>query len=111
MPTKTIRCLALVLGMTMLSCIRAQEISSAKLADIVAKIDHDRILRLADQALRLKPPAITDSAATDSAGGLHDFFSQADYAWPNPTNKSGLPYVGHDAESNPNTFTYPPMAI
>jgi hypothetical protein len=111
MPTKTIRCLVLVLGMTMLSNLRAQVNSSAKLAEIVAKIDQDRILRLADDALRLKPPAITDHATTNSAGGLHDFFSQADYAWPNPTNKSGLPYVGHDGESNPNTFTYHRMAM
>ncbi len=111
MPTKTIRCLALVFGVTMLSNLRAQENSSAKLAEIVAKNDRDRILRLADGALRLKPPAITDRAATNSAGGLHDFFSQADYAWPNPTNKSGLPYVGHDGESNPNTFTYHRMAM
>jgi hypothetical protein len=56
----------------------------------MARIDHDRILKLADQALTLKPPAITDHVATNSAGGLHDFFSQADYAWPNPTNRTGL---------------------
>src|SRR5229473_375453 len=105
MPTKTIRCLALVLGMTMLSSLRAQGDSSAKLAGIVGKIDHDRILRLADGALRLKAPAITDHTATNSAGGLHDFFSQADYAWPNPTNKSGLPYVNRDGESNPGIFS------
>src|SRR6266478_4963870 len=111
MPTKTIRFLALVFGVTMLSNLRAQENSSAKLAEIVAKIDHNRILRLTDDALRLKAPAITDHTATNSAGGLHDFFSQADYAWPNPTNKSGLPYVGHDGESNPNTFIYHRMAM
>jgi len=77
----------------------------------VATIDHDRILRLAQQALALKPPAITDYVATNSAGGLHDFYSQADYAWPNPTNRSGLPYVGRDGESNPNTFSYHRMAM
>src|SRR5208282_2046246 len=77
----------------------------------IAMIDHDRILKLADQALALKPPAITDQVATNSAGGLHDFYSQADYDWPNPTNKTGLPYVGRDGESNPDTFTYHRMAM
>jgi hypothetical protein len=82
-----------------------------KLAATVAEIDRDRILRLAGQALFLKPPAITDRAATNSAGGIHDFYSQADYAWPNPTNLSGLPYIGRDGESNPDTFTYHRMAM
>jgi len=49
----------------------------AKISNQIAMIDHDRILKLADQALALKPPAITDQVATNSAGGLHDFFSQA----------------------------------
>jgi hypothetical protein len=74
-------------------------------------IDHDRILKLADQALTLKPPAITDQVATNSAGGLHDFFSQADYEWPNPNATNGLPYVGRDGESNPNVFSYHRMAM
>ena len=82
-----------------------------KVADVVAKIDHDRILRLADEAMRMKPPAITDSVATNSAGGLHDFFSQADYAWPNPTNVNGRPFIGRDGESNPDVFSDHRMAM
>jgi hypothetical protein len=81
------------------------------LAVTVAKIDQHRILPLADQAMAMNPPAITDEIATNSAGGPHDFFSQADYAWPNPTNKTGLPYVSHDGESNPNVFTWHRMAM
>lgn len=81
------------------------------LVSSVAKIDHTRILRLANQALLLTPPAVTDHIATNSAGGPHDFFSQADYAWPNPTNKTGLPYTGRDGESNPNVFTAHRMAM
>src|SRR5271166_2590055 len=77
---------------------------NSNLVAVVAKLDRARILKLADQALHLKPPAITDHVATNSAGGLHDFFSQADYAWPNPTNQTGLPYIGRDGESNPDVF-------
>lgn len=83
----------------------------ADLALKVAAIEHDRILRLAGEALTMRPVAITDEVATNSAGGPHDFFSQADYAWPNPTNQTGLPFIGRDGESNPNTFTYHRMAM
>ena len=89
--------------------IRAEE--TASVTRLVAQIDHDRILKLADKALHLRPPAITDHFATNSAGGPHDFFSQADYAWPNPTNQTGLPYIGRDGESNPNVFSHHRMAM
>jgi hypothetical protein len=98
---------ALLLGMTVVPQLGAQ----GKLVATVAKMDRVRILRLANEALHLTPPAITDAVATNSAGGLHDFFSQADYAWPNPTNHSGLPFIGRDGESNPDTFTAHRMAM
>lgn len=81
------------------------------LAHTVAEIDRARILRLAAEAMKLKPPAVTDYLATNSAGGPHDFFSQADYFWPNPTNKNGLPYVGRDGETNPDNFEHHRMAM
>ncbi|HTR42827.1 MAG TPA: alginate lyase family protein [Pseudomonadales bacterium] len=81
------------------------------LAITVAKIDQQRILLLAEKAMEMKPPAITYEIATNSAGGPHDFFSQADYAWPNATNQTGLPYVSHDGQSNPDVFTYHRMAM
>jgi hypothetical protein len=85
--------------------------SANNLAVTVAKIDRGRILRLANRAMELRPPAITDYIATNSAGGPHDFFSQADYDWPNPASKTGLPYLYRDGESNPNVFTGHRMAM
>jgi hypothetical protein len=82
-----------------------------KISNEIAMINHDRILRLANQALELKPPAITDHVATNSAGGLHDFYSQADYSWPNPNTTNGLPYVNRDGESYPDVFSYHRMAM
>ena len=79
--------------------------SPLNVARQVAIVDQERIFRLANQAMTLRPPAITDYVAANSPGGLHDFFSQADYAWPNSTNQTGLPYVTHDGESNPNIFS------
>ena len=77
----------------------------------IAMVDRARIFQLANQALTLKSLNITDFVATNSAGGLHDYFSQADYAWPNPTNQTGLPYIMRDGESNPDIFTEHRMAL
>ena len=90
---------------------RSTETPSEKLAIQVARIDRDRILRLADQALTWKPVTITDHVATNSAGGLHDFFSQTDYHWPDPTKPNGLPYVKRDGETNPDIFMPHRMAV
>lgn len=85
--------------------------ATSDLARTVARIDRARILGLAGEALKLNPPAITDYRATNSAGGPHDFFSQADYAWPNPTNKNGLPYVQYDGRTDTNNFEEHRMAM
>lgn len=87
------------------------EAPSEKIAIKVARIDRDRILRLAEQALTWKPVTITDHVATNSAGGLHDFFSQTDYHWPDPTKPNGLPYIKRDGETNPDIFIPHRMAV
>jgi hypothetical protein len=108
--TKLIINLAFAVGLIFfVPVLPAQE--NSDLVAAVTKIDRARILKLANRALSLKPPAITDHIATNSAGGPHDFFSQADYAWPNPNNASGRPYVTRDGESNPDVFSHHRMAM
>jgi hypothetical protein len=85
--------------------------STNQLVTTVAQIEHARILRLASNALALTPPSITYQRATNSFGGLHDYYSQADYYWPNDRTKTGLPYVNRDGYSNPNTFQYHRLAL
>jgi Alginate lyase len=70
---------------------------------LVSVADHDRILRAAAQYVKEKPQTITAFPSDRSPGGLHDFFSQADYFWPNPTDPNG-PYINRDGESNPANF-------
>jgi len=89
----------------------SQAAASSDLAKTVAQIDRARILKLANEAFTARPPAITDHSSTNSAGGPHDFFSQADYSWPNPTNKNHLPYVNRDGETNPKNFEFHRMAM
>jgi beta-galactosidase len=77
----------------------------------VAAIDHDRILRLADEALAAAPVTITDSRAKYSEGGPNDFYSNGDYWWPDPAKPDGLPYIKRDGESNPGNFNDHRMAM
>ena len=69
----------------------------------VAAIDRDRILKAANQYLKETPITITSTTSSRSAGGLHDYFSEGDYWWPDPKNPVG-PYVQRDGMSNPDNF-------
>src|SRR5580658_136933 len=70
---------------------------------LVKRADRQRILRAAAAYLALEPQTITAFPSSKSPGGLHDYFSQADYFWPDPKNPDG-PYVNHDGQSNPGNF-------
>lgn len=70
----------------------------------VATVDHDRILRAANTYLNEKPITVTASHSPRSAGGVHDFYSEGDYWWPDPKNPGG-PYIRRDGETNPQNFT------
>ena len=61
------------------------------------------MLHAAGLYLTQPPRTITSVPAPRSAGGLHDYFSEGDYWWPNPQNPSG-PYIRRDGESNPDNF-------
>jgi len=101
----------LVFSGTVLLAASTVAATTNNLAVMVAQMDRARILKLANEAMEQKPPAITDEVATNSAGGPHDFFSQADYSWPNPKTKNHLPYVNRDGASYPGAFTYHRMAM
>ncbi len=70
---------------------------------LVAQTDRSRILQAAKQYLPMEPVTITAFRSPKSPGGPHDFFSQADYFWPNPKNPDG-PYINRDGQSNPENF-------
>lgn len=62
-----------------------------------------QILAEAAWAMKQAPVTITDSSSPRSAGGKHDFFSEADYFWPDPQNPDG-PYINRDGMTNPDNF-------
>jgi hypothetical protein len=70
--------------------------------DCVA-VDRKRILAAADRYLKEKPVTVTAAHSPRSAGGLHDYFSEGDYWWPDPKDPKG-PYIQRDGETNPDNF-------
>lgn len=69
----------------------------------IAAIEHSRVVRLADRYLHEQPITITATRAGRSAGGPHDYYSEADYFWPDPANPTG-PYIDRDGVTNPENF-------
>ncbi|MEM8524767.1 MAG: alginate lyase family protein [Bacteroidota bacterium] len=62
------------------------------------------LIPLADQYLKQDPVPITDFSSERSAGGIHDFYSEGDYWWPNPDDPDGA-YIRRDGKTNPDNFT------
>jgi hypothetical protein len=69
----------------------------------VAAFDRSRVLAAANRYLSEAPITITSARSPRSAGGLHDYFSEGDYWWPDPKNPGG-PYIQRDGMSNPDNF-------
>lgn len=70
----------------------------------VTKVLKNDILNKAEWALRQPPITVTSARCERSAGGLHDFYSEGDYWWPNPDDPTG-PYIQRDGQTNPQNFT------
>ncbi|HUE83163.1 MAG TPA: alginate lyase family protein [Pyrinomonadaceae bacterium] len=70
----------------------------------IARFDRPRVLAAAQKFLKEQPVTITAAKSPRSAGGLHDFFSEGDYWWPDPGNPGG-PYIQRDGMTNPDNFT------
>jgi hypothetical protein len=70
---------------------------------MVATTDRKRILAAANKYLSFEPITVTASQCERSAGGLHDFYSEGDYWWPDPKNPTG-PYIRRDGLTNPANF-------
>ena len=69
----------------------------------VAAIDRARVLSAANRYLGEPPVTVTSAHSDRSAGGVHDYFSEGDYWWPDPAHPSG-PYIQKDGFSNPDNF-------
>ncbi len=89
--------LLITLMMLSVSCT-----SSDKIIDVAA-FDRERVIIAADQYLLEEPVTVTAAQCERSTGGLHDFYSEGDYWWPDPENPEG-PFIRKDGQTNPGNF-------
>jgi hypothetical protein len=66
-------------------------------------LERARVLAQAGAFLREEPVTITATSSPRSPGGRHDFFSEGDYWWPDPSNPGGA-FVRRDGRTNPDNF-------
>ena len=83
--------------------ILAQPISAQITRKELIAIERSRVVQHANRYLREQPITITAVRAERSAGGAHDFYSEGDYWWPDPSD-STKPYIRRDGETNPANF-------
>jgi hypothetical protein len=67
------------------------------------EIESKRVIDAANKYLKELPITVTASSSSRSAGGVHDYFSEGDYWWPDPKNSDG-PYIQRDGMTNPDNF-------
>ncbi len=70
----------------------------------IKKILKRQVLANAKWALKQQPVTVTSARSERSAGGIHDFFSEGDYWWPNAADTNGA-YIQKDGLTNPQNFT------
>jgi hypothetical protein len=54
----------------------------------------------AEAALKVPPHSVMEKPQAPPSGDKHDWYSQAGYWWPDPSNPKG-PYIRHDGVQNP----------
>ncbi|MCX6132839.1 MAG: alginate lyase family protein [Ignavibacteriales bacterium] len=100
----TISSVVLAFCLVGLCCLPASNASARQKSVVdVASIDRVRILKSAEECLKEPPVTVTAFSSPRSTGGVHEYFSEGDYWWPDPKNPDG-PYVQRDGMTNPDNF-------
>ncbi|WP_149304486.1 alginate lyase family protein [Pareuzebyella sediminis] len=98
---KTIRgTILLIVGCMILACSSTENDPKTQVYAIL----QDSVLSMAHTWVDEVPKTVTSYSCARSSGGLHDFYSEGDYWWPDSTDLEG-PYVRRDGLTNPNNFT------
>ncbi|MDR2146363.1 MAG: alginate lyase family protein [Tannerella sp.] len=71
--------------------------------DKTAEVLEPLVLKQANEWMDDAPETVTAHFCERSAGGRHDFYSEGDYWWPDPSNPDA-PYIQRDGETNPDNF-------
>ena len=76
---------------------------NGQVKDEIIAMERDSLISRADAYLNEPVQTITDTSCERSAGGLHDYYSEGTYWWPDSTNPDG-PYIRKDGYFNPDNF-------
>ena len=94
-------------AMLLLACIAPQKKTSDQplhaFDQDVASLLRSQVMQEAEWAMQQVPITVTAYVSPKSAGGIHDFSSEADYFWPNPQSPDS-PYVQKDGMTYPGLF-------
>lgn len=98
--------LLLILGSALFSIhlMGQPEALSSTIATSAVKVLKPFVKEQVAWAITQQPMTVTASYSPRSNGGKHDFFSEGDYWWPNPTSADS-PYLQRDGMTNPDNFT------
>lgn len=78
--------------------------SNCSFSQNIIKDIREETISSADRMMNEKPVTVTASSCSRSSGGRHDFYSEGDYWWPDPSNPTG-PYIQKDGQTNPDNFS------
>lgn len=83
---------------------------SKSINDQATDVLKNQILKNAEWAMNQEPVTVTADSCERSEGGIHDFYSEGDYWWPNPEDPNGK-YIRKDGETNPENFVAHRLAM
>lgn len=86
---------------------------SSHLARVKSQLDapayrmaYENLIAMANDDIRQRPLSVMVKSVTPPSGDKHDYMSLARYAWPDPSQPNGLPYIMKDGQSNPELAQY-----
>lgn len=94
------KCLLLISVAVLIFCRCSGE---TQLKQQVTDLLHSEVILRGNQALGQEVATVTSFVAPRSAGGVHDFYSEGDYWWPNPVSPDSA-YIRRDGQTNPDNF-------
>ncbi len=87
------------------NCVQKDQIQTE-----IIESEKIRVIPLAENFLSEKPITVTAHTSIRSDGGIHDYYSEGTYWWPNPNDLDG-PYIRKDGVNNPDNFDHHRQAI
>jgi len=94
----------LIIILSLVSC------NKEKVVLFISEQEQQFIIETATAYLDSLPVTVTSAICERSAGGMHDFYSEGDYWWPDPENPDG-PYIQKDGQTNPANFVAHRLAM